>query len=630
MALICLERIVDLGSAGVLTLTLDSTAYLPLPAAEIGHARWHDPDGQSHDRLALCTRASGREALRLAVEQQRARLVRAAPSVRGRLDWTAARIAADREGHYRELPHTAAALGQGRVLLMFGGVVEPRLIRVVDIPAGTVLAEEGVDALCERLAVQRLMPGYPFDANVHGSGGPWAGMWLGRGFELLALRDGRLERAANGQLGVSDRFALTPNRWFVHGPPGLAVRVLDAERGGAELVQVLSPHARGEQVGLASADEADRCLLSHPGGTIEWLDGDGRNTAALRPFPDLSRKDMVGVGRLSARGRYALCHGREHLVVVDGERSRQAPVADLQMPADHDPYRFEPVVLYRPDQAVTEQAWLQLHHGELQVRPLDSLDWTETLPVQARKRRGTAVAPIDPSTWADLHKPARALRAGGPVGTSRLYGQADLPAADWPLHDGRAMQLLCQIDLAAAAILGPLAPLPDHGFLWCFVSLDAGGEVLIDELFNPVSLQVLWRPVRAATPPHAKTDAWPAQGLQFATDTAEWPQPDAAIVGSRRWKPAQLEAYRSFVDRLQPDGPAPGHRLGGYPTVVQHNDLEADAGAGAPDGWRLLLQLDSDDQVMWGTDTGRLYVLVHEGDLARRDFSRVVAITQGH
>lgn len=198
------------------------------------------------------------------------------------------------------------------------------------------------------------------------------------------------------------------------------------------------------------------------------------------------------------------------------------------------------------------------------------------------------------------------------------------------------MQLLCQIDLAAAATLGPPAPLPGEGFLWCFVAVDVEGEVLIDELFNPVALQVLWRPARV---PQAESvdgpASWPAMSLQITADPAEWPQPDAVIVDARRWKPAQLEAYRHFVDGLQPDGPAPGHRLGGYPTVVQHNDLEADAAAtfpqlGAASGWRLLLQLDSDDQVMWGTDTGRLYVLVHDDDLSRRDFTRVVAITQGH
>lgn len=642
MALICFERIVDLGRAGVLTLMLDGTAYLPLPAADIGHAQWHAPDGSVHDRLALCTRAPGAAALAAAVAQQRQRLARAAPSVRGRLDWTAGRIAADTDGHYRELPHTAAALGPGRVLLMFGGVVEPRLIRVVDIPSGVVLAEEGVDALCERLAVKRLMPGHPFDATLHASGGGWAAMWLGSGFEVLALQGGRLERAGTAVLGLSDRFAFTPERWFVHGAPDPAVRVLDAQHGGALRAQVTSSHARSGSLELASADEADRCLLAHPGGTIEWLDGEGRGLQALRPFPTLSRKDSVGVGRLSASGRHALCFGNESFVVVDGEQARQASVGALQIPQDHDPFSFEPTVLYRPDQLVTDQACLHLRRGELLARPLGDLDWTDAVPVPARKQRGASAPAADPSSWADLHKPARALLplpAGSATNTaSQLYGTPDLPAADVPRHEGRPMQLLCQIDLAAAAALGPLAPLPGDGFLWCFVALDADSEVLIDESFHPVALQVLWRPTRAATPPRgaqAEADTWPAQALHFAADPTEWPQPDAAIVDARRWKPKQLEAYRSFVDRLQPAGPTPGHRLGGYPTVVQHNDLEVDAAAtcpaaGPPPGWRLLLQLDSDDQAQWGTDTGRLYVLVLDDDLARRDFTRVVAITQGH
>jgi hypothetical protein len=32
---------------------------------------------------------------------------------------------------------------------------------------------------------------------------------------------------------------------------------------------------------------------------------------------------------------------------------------------------------------------------------------------------------------------------------------------------------------------------------------------------------------------------------------------------------------------------------------------------------------------MWGTDSGRLYLMVHEADLAAGEFSRVVALTQG-
>ena len=44
--------------------------------------------------------------------------------------------------------------------------------------------------------VQRLLPGMAFDATLHGGGGPWVGLWLGAGLELLCMRGGGLERAA--------------------------------------------------------------------------------------------------------------------------------------------------------------------------------------------------------------------------------------------------------------------------------------------------------------------------------------------------------------------------------------------------------------------------------------------------
>jgi uncharacterized protein YwqG len=53
----------------------------------------------------------------------------------------------------------------------------------------------------------------------------------------------------------------------------------------------------------------------------------------------------------------------------------------------------------------------------------------------------------------------------------------------------------------------------------------------------------------------------------------------------------------------------------------------AEASAGAR--WRLQLQLDSDDACMWGTDSGMVYFLIHDDDLARWDFSRVVSVCVG-
>jgi uncharacterized protein YwqG len=43
---------------------------------------------------------------------------------------------------------------------------------------------------------------------------------------------------------------------------------------------------------------------------------------------------------------------------------------------------------------------------------------------------------------------------------------------------------------------------------------------------------------------------------------------------------------------------------------------------------RILLQLDSDDSFMWCVDSGMLFFLIHDDDLTRGDFSRVVSVCE--
>jgi hypothetical protein len=125
---------------------------------------------------------------------------------------------------------------------------------------------------------------------------------------------------------------------------------------------------------------------------------------------------------------------------------------------------------------------------------------------------------------------------------------------------------------------------------------------------------------------------------------ASLPDTGSAIVEGAHLDEPNLEAYREHLEKRgwldQPNG----HRLGGYPTILQNNDLEAQAAVKAGDlddyprdmaevaeaaRWRLLLQLDSDDEFMWGTDSGMLYFMIRDDDLAKRDFSRVVALCEG-
>jgi hypothetical protein len=136
----------------------------------------------------------------------------------------------------------------------------------------------------------------------------------------------------------------------------------------------------------------------------------------------------------------------------------------------------------------------------------------------------------------------------------------------------------------------------------------------------------------------------PKQPLKLAPHQADLPDIGAAIVEAAMLGDVESEAYRVWLEKQGwVDQPA-GHRFGGYPTILQRNDLEAQAAhfadhahypprcmaeTSAAARWRLLLQLDSDNVCMWGTDSGMLYFLIHDDDLARRDFSRGVSVCEG-
>jgi hypothetical protein len=456
---------------------------------------------------------------------------------------------------------------------------------------------------------------------------------------MLTLRDGQIERAATGLLPKADRMALTQKAWFIRDYDPPALRIVDSADPAAPARPVASQFTRAESTDLATAGSSGRCVLAHPGGIIEVIDAEGRSQAALRPFPAMARKDTPGLGNVSSSGRYVLCSDAgSETVIVDVQQSLQAGWPNNWDLGEDHRMLFVPEVSYRGAEIVTDRGIARLESGQLRLDPLDALDWRPTLPAAAKRTRKPS-RKADETAWLPLRRPALSLvpdKHGSPG--CQLYGHPHLAdAADWPRFAGRPMLLLSQIDLASAPAPETLAPLPASGALLFFVAAGDDGEPLLDESFNPAAAKVLYVPRLA---PHA-LDPLPelsrapgAQPLTLIADAAQWPQLDAPNVGNLSWSPSQLDAYRHFLDSLLPEGPSPGHRLGGYPTVLQSNDLEFDAARvwadSDPLAWRLLLQLDSDGVFMWGTDSGMLYFLIEEGALTASDFSRVVALTQGY
>jgi uncharacterized protein YwqG len=97
--------------------------------------------------------------------------------------------------------------------------------------------------------------------------------------------------------------------------------------------------------------------------------------------------------------------------------------------------------------------------------------------------------------------------------------------------------------------------------------------------------------------------------------------PDTCVVSPEDYRWASFLARHELADRPIPEEvysryDASGHRIGGYCAFAQADPRK-------PDDPKLsLLQLDSDEHVLWG-DAGLAHWFIREADLRTRDFSRV-------
>lgn len=254
--------------------------------------------------------------------------------------------------------------------------------------------------------------------------------------------------------------------------------------------------------------------------------------------------------------------------------------------------------------------------------------------------------------FGHLRRPAVHLRSGTSDGFSRLGGLPEMPAhLEWPSWKDKPLAFLAQLDLAE--IHGVLPSfLPASGYLFFFYDQEQSVWG-----FDPKDLGG-WR-VLFATGDHATWKQRPAPpGLEAASIYQPKPVspvriemlPDTQSLpdGEFDWD-RDGDEYSELRDEVF-EGQT-RHQVLGYPTPVQNADMEEECqfaangiNVGTAEGykdprvpalkagaaeWKLLLQLDTDDDTgwMWG-DVGTLYFWVRESDARAGDFSKVWMVFQ--
>jgi uncharacterized protein YwqG len=235
-------------------------------------------------------------------------------------------------------------------------------------------------------------------------------------------------------------------------------------------------------------------------------------------------------------------------------------------------------------------------------------------------------------------------------GASKIGGFPDLPpGAEWPTWADRRLPLLAQINLTDLHPFGFCDVLPREGLLqffyddehgtWGFDPKDRGSWCV---RFEP-SVQGL---VRTPSDKHFPSCRLTSSAV---TTLADWNSHDFQQLGLSR---QELLTYFGVLDDLEAREPEPGplHQILGNPAAIQgdmqlesqlvSNGLYCGNASGYQDprakelepgaaDWRLLFQLDSDDEaeMMWG-DGGRLYFWITNESLESREFDKSWMVLQ--
>jgi uncharacterized protein YwqG len=261
----------------------------------------------------------------------------------------------------------------------------------------------------------------------------------------------------------------------------------------------------------------------------------------------------------------------------------------------------------------------------------------------------TGVARDIPALAGRLARPAIQLVRQDATSASHFGGTAPLPAGmKWPHRGDKPLTLLASLSLAELGTVHRIEWLPSSGSLlffydvdeqpWGFDPKDRGGWAV---LHVPSGGD----PVSGA--PDPQENPLPKFNLGFRR--IERVPPIESIVVDLNLSDAECDEYSHIAE--EPFGELPKHQVGGFPFQIQDGSMELECqlashglycgdSSGYEDpkaiglrrgaaNWRLLLQLDSDDdlEMMWG-DEGCLYFWVEEQAAAAGDFANAWLVLQ--
>ncbi len=275
-----------------------------------------------------------------------------------------------------------------------------------------------------------------------------------------------------------------------------------------------------------------------------------------------------------------------------------------------------------------------------------------------------AVEPYRSAMIEDL-KPAIRLRTTGEachkIGATKLGGCPDLPAQiNWPKNsaDGQYFSFLGQINLSEIKVFDELKLLPSHGILYFFFNLDSGdeGKVIFSATAEDLESAILphelatknktfWQKIFFRKPIRRILKESTVK-LEQEYNIPSW---DALslerIYQETKTDIKPIDAFdEAIFDAKYEDGESEttsNHHLLGPYQGIQHESHELNfvqikdfqqpslAEINQALAWKLLLQIDSDDQLelIWG-DWGRVYFFILAEDLKNLNFDRVKIIAE--